>query len=170
MELVAKRRWLTKQSSISEVFVDGVAECFWLEDRTRLKCTHCGVDVVDCTDAKCPLCSTGHQWVQQEKVQKETAIPLGRYKLVKDFSERFQVVMMHILDVPNFQGIRVHPGNKPVDTEGCPLPGRQRGDDVVLESRVAWEALDAKVSAALSRGEDVWVTVVLASEAERASC
>lgn len=60
------------------------------------------------------------------KVPSETAIPTGRYKLGITFSTRFQREMVLVQDVPMFQGIRMHGGNGPQDTEGCVIVARNR--------------------------------------------
>ena len=170
MDLLLKRRWLTEQSTIGELFVDGTFECFILEDRTRMKCSWCSQDVVHASSSTCSMSPSGHVWVQSEKVKGATCIPLGTYRIIIDFSQRFQILMMHVLSVPMFNGIRIHPGNTSADTEGCLLPGRQRTVDKVLESKIAHGALHAKVEAALQRSDEVLLTVMLANENERASC
>lgn len=55
------------------------------------------------------------------KVAAVTAIPAGLYRVTLEESPKFKRVMPSILKVPNFQGIRMHGGNRPEDTEGCPL-------------------------------------------------
>lgn len=60
------------------------------------------------------------------KIPKETAIPIGDYKLIIDQSERFNGLMPHILDVPQFTGVRIHWGVSELDTEGCPMIGKRR--------------------------------------------
>ena len=60
-----------------------------------------------------------HLW----KVPGVTAIPAGTYELIVDFSNRFQKMMPHILDVEGFTGVRIHAGNSSHDTEGCLLLG-----------------------------------------------
>jgi hypothetical protein len=52
------------------------------------------------------------------------------------------------MGVPQFSGIRIHPGNTAKDTEGCILVGRRRGADEVYESRLAFDALFLKIAAA----------------------
>lgn len=118
MQLTVNRKWYTDKSTISEMTMNGAHQAFVLEDCVRAP----GV-----------------------KVYGKTAIPAGTYKVVIDLSARFQRYMFHILDVPNFAGIRIHSGNTDADTDGCLLVGRSKGLDCVQESRVAftalWEAL-----------------------------
>lgn len=93
------------------------------------------------------------------KVPGKTAIPRGTYKVTIDFSNRFQKRMMHVLNVPGFEGIRIHSGNTDKDTEGCLLLGKVRGDGAVLNSRAAVDAIFAKVEAAINGGESVVLEV-----------
>jgi hypothetical protein len=57
--------------------------------------------------------------------------------------------------------VRIHSGNKPEDTEGCLLPGTRFGADgrTVEASRVAFDALFAKINATLVGGEKVTLTI-----------
>jgi Family of unknown function (DUF5675) len=94
------------------------------------------------------------------KVAGQTAIPAGTYKVVADWSARFQRIMLHVLDVPDFAGIRIHSGNTAADTEGCILVGLDRLKERVGRSRAALEMLQPKVQAALDAGEEVTLEVV----------
>ena len=89
------------------------------------------------------------------KIKGQTAIPKGSYKVVIDFSNRFQKQMMHVLNVPGFEGIRIHAGNTDKDTEGCILLGKVRSDNAVFNSREAVNALFDKVRAAIDAGQEV---------------
>jgi len=45
-----------------------------------------------------------------------------------------------LLNVPQFEGIRIHSGNTAEDTEGCILVGQQRlGNNRIAHSRMAYQ-------------------------------
>ena len=115
-----QRKWAVKDATLGELFLDGVFECYTCEDIVR------------------PL---------GQKVPGQTAIPTGTYRVVTDWSPRFQKNMLHVLDVPGFDGIRIHPGNTALDTDGCILVG-QTVDVVnasIGASRIAYEQLFRKL-------------------------
>jgi hypothetical protein len=60
------------------------------------------------------------------KIPGRTCIPAGSYRLRVTFSARFKRWMPQIMDVPGFSGVRLHGGNTPADTEGCPLIAANR--------------------------------------------
>lgn len=122
MKLDLHRTTFTQNSTIGELFVDGKFECFILEDLMR------------------PAGAV--------KVPGKTAIPNGTYKVILNQSPRFKRILPRLLDVPGFEGILIHPGNTPADTDGCLLPGRTRAVDFVGASRPAFDALFAKLKAA----------------------
>lgn len=72
---------------------------------------------------------------------KGESIPDGIFKVVKTWSPKFNKMMYLLEGVPGFEGVRIHPGNQPIDTEGCLLPGLSRADDLVLHSMVATDTL-----------------------------
>lgn len=87
--------------------------------------------------------------VSQWKVPGETAIPRGRYSVIIDFSEHFQKDLPRLLDVPGFEGVRIHPGNIDSDTEGCILLGRTwQGGDFIGKSRDAFNFLFDQIKGA----------------------
>lgn len=90
----------------------------------------------------------------------ETAIPRGTYKVIIDYSNRFKRELPHILDVPQFEGVRIHPGNTPADTHGCLLPGRRGRGGIVNQSRNAFNELFGMMEAAYERGEDITLEIM----------
>lgn len=142
MELKLTRTWLTKNSTIGELSINGKFECYVLEDNFP---------------------------TPYVKVFGKTCIPLGRYQVIVTNSPRFSQLTGHPVDlpllvnVPGYEGVRIHPGNTAADTEGCLLPGTTRGVDVVNNSRIAFNALFPKIQTAIANGEAVHITVEVAA-------
>ncbi len=126
MKLLLLRTVFNAKSTFGELFVDGKYQCFVLEDTDR-RLEAGGV-----------------------KVYGKTAIPRGTYQIIVDRSQRFKRELPLLLDVPQFQGIRIHAGNKPEDTEGCLIPGlkTQPEKDWISNSMAAFDALFHKIRAA----------------------
>jgi uncharacterized protein DUF5675 len=118
MELVLTRKIRSANSTIGEMTVDGKFECFTLEDIER--------DV---------------------KVHGKTAIPKGRYELTITMSARFKKELPLLINVPNYEGVRIHSGNKAEDTEGCILVGQTKSADFIGNSRLAFDSLFKKLKA-----------------------
>ena len=142
MELLVQREPSTLNSTPGSLYIDGKFECFTLEDVVR---EVPGKPVAD--------------W----KIPDKTAIPAGKYQVVIDFSNHFQRQLPLLVNVPGFEGVRIHSGNTAADTEGCILLGHERvGPDRIVESRDAYNAFFPKLQAALSQGEKVTITVAAA--------
>ena len=117
MELELKRYVISKQGTLGKLYLKDAFFCYTLEDRIR---------------------------PPGEKVAGETAIPAGTYKVTLTYSPRFKRILPLLHDVPNFEGVRIHPGNFTTDTEGCILVGTSHNGLVLNESRKAYDKL-AKV-------------------------
>lgn len=84
-----------------------------------------------------------------DKVYGQTAIPTGTYSVIIDLSARFRKQLPHVLNVPNFKGVRIHPGNTSKDTEGCILLGTTwTGGDFISNSKVAFNSFFEKLKEA----------------------
>lgn len=130
MKLKLERTWCGAKCTIGTLMVDGVAECFTLEDVVRAV-----------------------------KIHGETAIPAGTFNVIVTKSQRFGRDLPLVENVPGFEGIRIHPGNDAADTDGCILVGRTKGVDFVGESRVAFNALFVKIQKALAAVEKVTLEI-----------
>lgn len=135
MNLKLVRKSLNEHFTIGELYIDGVFECFTMEDKDRR------------------LEDGG------TKIPAVTAIPLGEYRVIVNMSSRFQKLMPLLISVPQFEGVRIHPGNTEKDTEGCILVGQVPGPIdkavAVVNSRVTYESLFRKIRAAYDDKERV---------------
>lgn len=137
LELGVHRTALGEKATLGHLDIDGVYECVTLEDVVRdLKADGSGKDFGN------------------------TAIPAGRYRTILDFSEKFQKVMIHLIGVPFFTGIRMHSGNDDHDTLGCILVGQQVvNSDYIHGGSVALPLIQAKIKKATEEGRECWTTV-----------
>lgn len=97
--------------------------------------------------------------VSSWKIKGATAIPKGTYDVQITFSNRFQQNMPLLVNVPGFDGIRIHPGNTALDTDGCVLVGMLKMADFIGDSRKAYNQLLPLIQAAINRKESVKITV-----------
>jgi GH24 family phage-related lysozyme (muramidase) len=130
MNINLTRKEYTSKSTIGELYVDGKFECYTLEDRIRAL-----------------------------KVPGTTAIPSGHYEVVVTWSNRFKRPLPLLMNVPNYEGVRIHTGNTDENTEGCLLVGKTKRRDFVAESRAAFNDLFPKIQGALQR-EKVFIDIV----------
>lgn len=112
--LTLERMEFTDKSTVGELLVDGEFFCYTLEDTCR---------------------------ALDYKVAGETAIPAGKYQVIINDSLRFKRPMPLLLNVPGYEGVRIHSGNTSKDTQGCILVGMTKGRDIVYDSRTAFNKL-----------------------------
>tara|TARA_R100001082_G_scaffold80544_1_gene47615 strand:- start:388 stop:975 length:588 start_codon:yes stop_codon:yes gene_type:complete len=128
------------------LFIDGVFECYTLEDEVR--------DI---------------------KVKGETAIPLGEYeiklrteggfhsKYTARYGSGFHKGMLWLQDVPNFKWILIHTGNQDSHTAGCLLLGETQQDldkgkdGFIGGSGDAYKKAYPKIADALLSGDKVTI-------------
>lgn len=107
------------------------------------------------------ICYTIEDVVRDKKVYGKTAIPSGIYKVVVTMSNRFKKMLPLLLNVPGYEGIRIHTGNTHANTEGCILPATSVSKDGTFgfESGKAFNKLFARITKALDAGEDVHIII-----------
>lgn len=123
MEFKLHRKFLGETYTIGDLFIDDVFFCHVLEDKVR------DYD----KDGK----------LDEPKVYGQTAIPYGEYKIVITYSQRFKKDLPLLTNVPEFDGIRIHPGNNQVDTHGCLLVGVNDVKGEIHQSKITFEKLFA---------------------------
>lgn len=151
MEILSLRDKSSGDATAAYVSVNGEFFCHSLEDVVREPATGRPEDE-----------SQLAAWVKTWKVYAQTAIIKGRYRVIIDYSEHFKKRMMHIMNVPGWDGVRCHGGLKPEDTEGCILLGDEEyqtdaGPRIKSgTTRPAVDRLFKLVEEAIDRGEEVW--------------
>jgi len=145
MKLDVIRIQFGKDATNGLLFINGVFECFTLEDEVR--------DV---------------------KVMSETAIPLGEYEIKlrteggfhTKYTARYGELhkgMLWLQDVPNFKWILIHTGNTDSHTGGCLLLGETQQDldkgkdGFIGGSGDAYKKMYPKVANAILSGEKVTI-------------
>ena len=145
MKLQVVRTQLGKDATNGLLFIDGLFECYTLEDQ-----------------------------YQAVKVMHETCIPEVTYSIklwtVGGFDKRYKAKypelhrgMLWIQDVPGFEYILIHQGNTDEHTSGCLIVGDSQQDldvnfnGMVGSSANAYKKLYPKVSAQLLAGNEVTI-------------
>lgn len=134
-----KRAHLGPGYCVGRLHVDNEFQCFTLEDEVR------EIETKPCAEWKIP---------------GRTAIPRGTYQVTVNFSNRFKRVMPLLLEVPCFEGIRIHPGNNSANTDGCILVGKNwDGGDWISNSQAAYIDLMHKIQGALREGKHIYLEI-----------
>lgn len=133
MKLTLNRVQFEAACTIGQLLVDGNPACYTLEDLVRAP--------------------------SAPKVFGQTAIPAGTYGVIVTHSPHFGRDMPLLVNVPGFEGVRIHPGNTAADTEGCILVGMDRLADSIGRSRLAFEPLFGRIQGALAAGQTVSIEV-----------
>lgn len=135
MKLTLKRIALRSTYTIGRLYVDGNYFCDTLEDTVR------------------DLNKNGKFDNGEKKVYAKTAIPYGTYEIKWTYSPRFKKYTPQLMNVPSFEGIRIHSGNSSTDTEGCLLLGENKKVGMVLNSRATINKFYSLIKEACSKGK-----------------
>lgn len=117
MKLTLKRIALRPTYTIGKLYIDDVYFCDTIEDTVR------------------DLNKNGKFDNGEKKIHSKTAIPYGTYEIKWTYSPRFKKYTPQLMNVPSFEGIRIHAGNTSADTEGCLILGKNKQVGKVLNSR-----------------------------------
>jgi len=137
VELKLIRKIYSDKSAKGELYYNNIFECYTLEDKVRA--------------------------ASEKKIAGQTAIAAGRYKIIIDKSQRFGRLMPHLLDVPDFEGVRIHSGNTDKDTEGCILVGMDLREDIpdyIGRSTLAFDVFFKKLQRDFDEKKDIWIDIV----------
>lgn len=132
MKMILTRRPSAHETTVGELTINGELVCYTIEDQIR--------DV---------------------KVYGKTAIPPGEYEVQLTHSPRFGRQLPLLINVPNYEGVRIHPGNKHQDTEGCILPVSSVSEDGAFgyESIKAFHKLMIHITRAILNKEKMTIVI-----------
>lgn len=125
-------------------------------------------DTLEDTDRGLTSDMTDEQ-IKEIKQKGITAIPTGRYKVVMNvqspkFSKYKQYefcegYLPRLVDVPGYEGVLIHIGNYPKDTDGCILVGKNTVKGAVMNSTETFKQLYDILKAADEAGEEIYITI-----------
>lgn len=135
MKLTLKRIAIRPTYTIGKLYIDDAYFCDALEDTVR--------------DTN----KNGKFDNGEQKIKGKTAIPYGTYEIKWTYSPRFKKYTPQLMNVPSFEGIRVHAGNTSADTEGCLILGENKQVGKVLNSRATINKFYPIIKEACSNGK-----------------
>ena len=135
MKLTLKRIALRPTYTIGKLYIDDAYFCDTLEDTVR------------------DINKSGKFDNGEQKIKGKTAIPYGTYEIKWTYSPRFKKYTPQLMNVPSFEGIRVHAGNTSADTEGCLILGENKYVGKVLNSRATINKFYPIIKEACSNGK-----------------
>lgn len=153
VELLIHRKWKKAAYSVGQFFANKALLFNSLEDPDRGLTQEMSVD-----------------YILSVKVPGKTAIPAGTYDVQltvsskfksRSWAKKYKGLVPEILGVPGFSGVRIHPGNKPGDTDGCPLIGRNtKVGELTDSTKCYYELMDKYLIPAHISGEKMRITVM----------
>ena len=159
MEIVLKRIAKKNSYTIGRLYilkdeeVERVVHSSWMNPQLKRWFEH-KIDVGKLTQERYFCDTLEPTWrnlkcveLQPQKMKGTTAIPEGTYPLLVTKSPRFKEWLPYLQGVPDFEGIRIHAGNYPDDTQGCILVGENKVKGMVVNSR-------------REKDESVWITII----------
>ena len=93
------------------------------------------------------------------KVYGETAIPYGTYEVEITYSNHFKRNLPLLLNVPSYEGVRIHRGNTSKDTLGCILLGENKKRGMVINSAPYEISLTKELTDAQNNKENITITI-----------
>ena len=138
MKLKLIRTWYADTYTIGKLYIDGVYFADTLEDKNR------DVD-------KNGIFNNG-----EKKVYGKTCIPFGTYKVILSMSSKFKKILPLLLNVPQFDGIRIHSGNTDEDSSGCILVGINDTKGRISKSTITFNSLMTK----LSKADNITIEII----------
>ena len=152
MKILLKRIYKKEKYTIGNLYINNVFFCNTLEDTDRGLTKDMSLKEI--------------QSIKQKGI---TAIPSGKYSVTLDIqSPKFKNYKQYafcdgylprLVGVPGFDGILIHIGNKPEQTEGCLLVGKNKVKGQVVDSTETFKKLYDLLKAANDNHESINITI-----------
>ena len=116
MKIKVERKWKKDTYTIGKVYVNGKLFSDSLEDKDRGLTQDMSLEAI-----------------KARKVYGKTAIPSGTYEVKLTYSQKFagrtwgkryRGMVPQIMDVPGYEGVRIHPFNTAEESLGCIAVGK----------------------------------------------
>lgn len=105
------------------------------------------------------LCEVIEDVERAIKVQDKTAIPKGKYKVIVNMSNRFKRLLPLLIDVPGFEGVRIHNGTNETSSSGCLIVGENKIKGQVTNSRYWMNRITDTMLAAQQKGIKITIEI-----------
>lgn len=149
MDLVLKRIYKGANYTIGNLYINNSKFCNTLEDTDRGLSQDMPLEVI-----------------QNTKVYGKTAIPVGKYKInmnvvspkfkSRAWAKPWSGKLPRLEEVPGYEGVLIHVGNKPEDTLGCILVGENKVKGQVVNSTATFNKL---MSILTKTNEEIFITI-----------
>ena len=159
MELLLKRIAKRKGYTIGKLYkVERVMDEYLAGTSKEYICDTLEPPVVE-TKSRLTMAQVMSSHLNKVRALKPFAIPPGRYAVVVTQSPKFKAWLPLLLNVPLFEGIRIHAGNTVKDTAGCILVGRNQEVGKVLDSRAWTRRIVKMLTEAWEHDRAHWITI-----------
>lgn len=143
MELILRRKYKKADYTIGKLYNDMQYLCDTMEPPVR--------NIASTMSAKA---------INKVKEQYgPTAIPPGRYPIVINWSNKFGKWLPLLVGVKGYNGVRIHAGNKPSETQGCILPGYNNRPGYLLQSTTCLNTIMRLLQDCFDKGGAAWITI-----------
>lgn len=149
MKLLLERIARKDGYTIGRLYIDGTYFCDTLEDTDRGLTSDMSLEEI-----------------RKKKLHGVTAIPTGTYRVTLSVQsrkylgkEQYQfchAYLPRLISVPGYEGVLIHIGNYPKDTDGCILVGRNTVKGAVMNSTQTFKELYEKLQTYTG---SIWITI-----------
>lgn len=145
MKLKLRRIFKGDKYTIGHLYINNIYFCDTLEDKVR-------------------------NLPKEPKVYGETAIPAGTYEIDmntvspkfknRTWAKKWGGIVPRLKNVPYFEGVLIHPLNKPEETYGCIGVGDNQVVGGLVNSTIQFNRLMQRLIDAKKRGESITIEII----------